>query len=420
MKISADYKSLISNFFSLSALQVVNMILPLLTLPYLVRILGVETFGLLNFSLAVVMFLNILVSFGFELSATRDISVNRDQKEKVTRIFSAVMLIKLILLIISFVLLCALLFTFEKFGEHYLLYLVTYGVVVGNFLFPAWFFQGMEDMKYITFINVGSKVIFTGFIFLFVQERNDFLLVPLFNSLGAILGGVYAVYLILKKYSISFAMPTRQELSSQFRGSTHFFFSRIANDGSKHYAVSMIGIFFGNTMVGYFSIVAKLFYAFMSLGGTVSQTLYPYMSRTRNLNFYKKIFFGILSVALVLLIPLMVFNELFLDLLFDVQNETLSKIFIIIFSAALFGIASALLGYPLLAAFGFIKEANNSLIVASFVFVGFITLACIFQNIYFVSASLLIFNLTAFLLRTKSIYKQGLWKISSKATKALT
>jgi PST family polysaccharide transporter len=116
----------------------------------------------------------------------------------------------------------------------------------------------------------------------------------------------------------------------------------------------------------------------------------------------------------------MVFNEFFLDLIFDVRNETLSKIFIIIFSGALFGIASALIGYPLLAAFGFIKEANNSLIVASFVFVGLITLACIFQNIYFVSASLLIFNLTALLLRTKSIYKQEVWKISSGASKALT
>ena len=105
MKLSKDKKQLLSNFFSLSVLQGVNMILPLLTLPYLVRTLGVENFGLVNFALSIIMYFHILVSFGFELSATREVSIHRENLDKVSEIFSAVMMIKTIFMFISLLIL---------------------------------------------------------------------------------------------------------------------------------------------------------------------------------------------------------------------------------------------------------------------------------------------------------------------------
>jgi len=387
-----DERKLLSNFFSLSVLQGLNMILPLITLPYLVRVLGVENFGLVNFSLAIIMYFNILVSFGFELSATREISINRDNLDKISEIFSAVMIIKIILAFISLLILSIFIVFIDIFKEHAILYYATFGIVIGNVIFPSWFFQGMERMKYITYINVVSKVAFTILIFALVKNSTDFIYVPLLNSLGSIFGGLYSLWLIFKLFNVKIYIPNRQVIINQMKDSYHFFLSRIANNGSRYFATTIIGIHFGNTIVGYYSMVEKLFYAFMSLGGIVSQTIYPYMSRTKNIVFFKKILFIIIWISIILVIPAMYYNELLLQFMFNVQDEMLSKIFLIMFSGSIFGIISALVGYPLLAAFGHIKYANNSLIYASILYMLYITIIIIFnKNIYLISLSLPIY-----------------------------
>jgi len=405
-----DKKRLLSNFFSLSALQGLNMVLPLITLPYLVRVLGVENFGLVNFSLAIVMYFNILVSFGFELSATREVSLNRDNLDKLSEIFASVMIIKTIMAIISITILSILIFSVDIFSEHAMLYYVTFGIVIGNVVFPSWFFQGMERMKYITYINLVSKIAFTVLIFVLVKNTDDYIYVPLLNSLGEIFGGLYSLWLVFKLFNVKIIIPNKQIMIAQIKDSYHFFLSRVANNGSRYFATTIIGLYFGNIIVGYYSMVEKLFYAFMSLGGIVSQTIYPYMSRTKNIVFFKKIFILVVSVSIIILIPTIYFNEFLLLMVFNIQNEILSKIFIIVFSGSLFGIASALVGYPLLAAFGYIKEANNSLIYTSFIYVIYIFIAAfIFKNIYFVASSLVFYSVVGLLFRTYYIYKTKLY-----------
>ena len=405
-----DKKRLLSNFFSLSVLQGLNMILPLITLPYLVRVLGVENFGLVNFSLAIIMYFNILVSFGFELSATREVSMNRDNIERLSEIFFSVMIIKSIMALISISILTILIFSIDMFLEHAMLYYVTFGIVIGNVVFPSWFFQGMERMKYITYINLVSKVAFTVLIFVLVKNTDDYIYVPLLNSLGVIFGGLYSLLLIFKLFNVKITIPSKQVIIAQLKDSYHFFLSRIANNGSRYFATTIIGLYFGNVVVGYYSIVEKLFYAFMSLGGIVSQTIYPYMSRTKNIVFFKKIFALVIGVSIIILIPTIYLNEFLLLSIFNIQNEMLSNIFIIVFSGSIFGIASALVGYPLLAAFGYIKEANNSLIYASFIYIIFIVISAIFlENMYFVSASLLIYELVGLLLRIYYIKRKKIF-----------
>ncbi len=405
-KITKDKKRLLSNFFSLSAIQGVNMILPLITLPYLVRVLGVENFGLVNFSLSIVMYFNIFVSFGFELSATRNISIHRNNVKKIRKIFAAVMTIKIILALLSFSILSILLVTIDSLKENVLLYYATFGIVVGNVIFPSWFFQGMERMQYITYINVTSRIAFTILIFVFVKESTDFIYVPILNSLGAIIGGFYSLWLVFKLFDMRLVAPSNKMILLQVKDSYHFFLSRIAGNGSRYYATTIIGIYFGNITVGYYAMVEKLYYAFMTLGSVVSQVLYPYMSRTRNVVFFKKIIFIITDISIIFLVPILYLSEPLLNAVFNVQSEMLSKMFVIIFSGSIFGIVSTLLGYPLLAAFGYVKFANNSLIFASIIYVISITIfATVFHNIYLVSFSVVVYALVGLIFRMYYVYK---------------
>jgi len=122
-----DKKRLLSNFFSLSILQGANYILPLRIFPYLVRVLGVEKYGLIAFASAFIFYFNIITDYGFNLTATKEIFIHRNNKEKLNEIFNAVLIIKLSLMIISFVVMRVIILNIEKFKEYTFLYLLSFG-----------------------------------------------------------------------------------------------------------------------------------------------------------------------------------------------------------------------------------------------------------------------------------------------------
>src|SRR5699024_9198471 len=163
-KKSKDGKVLASNFGYLMLLQIAGYVFPLITIPYLARVIGVDGFGKIAFAAAVMVWFQTISDWGFNYTATRDVARHRDNLEKVSEIFSNVLWARILLMLVSFVMLLLLIQTIPYFKELQNILLVSFLLVPGHIMFPDWFFQAMKRMKYITIINQLSKTLFTVFV----------------------------------------------------------------------------------------------------------------------------------------------------------------------------------------------------------------------------------------------------------------
>lgn len=272
-------KRLVTNFLSLASVQGLNFILPLVTLPYLLQTVGPSKFGLISFAQAFIQYFILFTDYGFNLVATRDISLARDNKQRLSTIFSTVMLIRTLLLMVSFILLIILVLLVPKFQGDRVIYFITFGMVIGNVLFPIWFFQGIEQMKTISILNVISKGIFTVGIFIFVKNPSEYLLVPILNTLGSIAIGFIAIYIILTRYQIRFIRPSIPDIKNQLKEGWHIFVSNVVTSLYTTSNIFILGFFASNTIVGYYSSAEKVVKAVSSVISPLVQTIYPYLSK---------------------------------------------------------------------------------------------------------------------------------------------
>ncbi|AAB84873.1 O-antigen transporter [Methanothermobacter thermautotrophicus str. Delta H] len=277
---SEEYRVLAENFLSLSTLQVLVYIIPFITLPYLTRVLGVYNYGLVNFAIAFNTYFIIITDYGFNLSAVREISVNREDPHRVSEIFSSVMLIKGILATLSFCILLLVILNIPRFSVNWQVYTFAFGLVIGNVIFPTWFYQGMERMKYITVLNVLTNLIFLAAIFIFIRRPSDYLYVPLLQSMGTLTAGVISQWIIRTRFNVRFHLPPLRTVYETFRDSTQFFLSRVSVSiytGSNSF---FLGLFAGNTAVGTTRSAEELYTAAQGLYSPLIAVTYPYMAKT--------------------------------------------------------------------------------------------------------------------------------------------
>lgn len=405
-----DKKRLLSNFFSLSVLQIFTYVLPLLTLPYLVRTLGVDKFGLVMFAQAFVMFFNILVDYGFNLSATREISIHRDNKDKVTEIFSSVMSIKAILIFVSFFILSIVVLFFDKFSGDKELYFYTFILVIGQAMFPVWYFQGMERMKYITIVNITSKLLFTILIFVVIQTPEDYIYVPILNGFGFIIGGLISLWIVHKNFAQSFRFQTVAKLLYYFKDSSQFFLSRVSVTMYTSANAFILGLFTNNEVVGYYSIAEKLYQALQGVYHPIIHTVYPYFSKNKDIKKYIKLFISIVIFHLFAFTVVFYFSEELILLLFNLQSDEVNKVFVLFLFSSILHVPAIFLGYPFLAAFGYPKYANITVIYSSiFHIIGLIFLSLFnYINIYSVASLVILTESVVFFTRVYYVKKSNL------------
>ncbi len=267
------------NVASLVSLKGLEYILNFILLPFLVRVLGVERFGAIVFMQGIVQYFVILVDYGFNMTAPRDIA-RVNSKEELATIFSNVMASKIIICTFSTILFFIGVLVFRIY-EHLdvALFFSVYIMVIGNIVFPIWFFQGIQQMRYITIVNVLARIITVGLIFFFVRGPSDYLLAAFLQACTMAFAGIFSFFILFREYRFIFRKPTVYGIKETLYDGWNIFVSTIAINIYTTTNIVILGFLTNYTVVGYFSAANKIIDSIKGLMNTITQAVYPHVSQ---------------------------------------------------------------------------------------------------------------------------------------------
>lgn len=370
-----------SNTFYLMVLQALNNILPLLTIPYLVRVLGTESFGIISMAQVIAIYCNVVADYGFNLSATRLISLYKDDKQARENTFNAVVTLKAIILMACFILFTPVILFTSRFSAHQGVYFVSFMMAIGQTLFPVWYFQGKQNMRVITLLNGITKLLFTIPIFFLVKGQGDLMMVPLLNGIGAILAGGLGLYFAMKQDAIKYRFPQLTELRRQMKDGFDVFiptfFSSILNNGGAF----VLGMFHGETLVGFYMAIDKLVRAGLNLFYPLAQALFPSMAERLSNNKREAIVMilkvgGLVCGVIVIACIISYFTSSFwVTFIYGVEYQPYAYLLDLLMIWFLLGVMNNFIGVQFLVAGGY-----SALYRRAFLLAGIITL-CMFVSI---------------------------------------
>lgn len=361
--------TLIKNFSYLTILQIFNMLIPLITYPYLVNVLGKEKFGIVVFAQAIVSYFVIIIGFGFNISATKEISKNRGNKNKLSEIVSSIFIIKSILFLLCFFLFISLLFLLPESKGYESLFLFSLWACFYDVIFPIWYFEGIEQMKYITFITLISKFIFLGLIFVLIHKTDDFLYVPIIYGLGALVSGLISLIIIFKNHKIRFKWQPFQILKNYLNASIPIFICNVSTVLYVNTNKVFVGSFLGMTEVAYYDLAERIITILKIPLNTLSQSLFPKVSKEKNIDFVIKIFWASLLFNTFLYLFILIFAKYIIIILGGKQMIPANTIVKILTLTLPFVSISGILGLQLLIPFGYENDVSKVVLLSGLFYI---------------------------------------------------
>jgi PST family polysaccharide transporter len=263
---------LMANFFSLSTVQVVNYIVPLITVPYLLRTIGTEKYGLFAFASAFVAYFQVLFDYGFNLTGVRDISQNRYNHPALSRILSEIFSAKFLLFLLLSFLAIPMIHFIQRFNNDAHVYYWAYINGVGSCLFPVWFFQGIEQMAILATLNIASKVLYLLLMFIFIRNPENFMNLLYIAAFCSWLVTAIGIGLVAIKFPLRI---TLRGAIAALRSGFGIFTTQIWAAILASSNTFVLGLFSSNKEVGIYAVAEKIVKAAICLGVPLCVAIYP-------------------------------------------------------------------------------------------------------------------------------------------------
>jgi PST family polysaccharide transporter len=259
----------------MTSLNICSTLIGILLYPYLIRTLGKDSYGLYVFSFSVVKFFMLFVAFGFFYPAMKEIIENRNDIYRKQQTLSAIFTAKMILLLFASVIFSILCFSIPLFRNNYLIFVICYAQIIADIIFPAWYFQAVQKMKFVTVINLIFRLLTIPLIFIFIKNPNDTLTYALIISLSVIIGSFSGVYLLWKEEKVYPKFLRICCLKKYFQDSLPFFWSYFASTIKSESITLIIGAFFNMADVALYDLANKIVSLPRTLTLNINSALFP-------------------------------------------------------------------------------------------------------------------------------------------------
>lgn len=355
----------VRNGLWLYVLQIVNTAMPLITLPYITRVLGASQYGIFSSALNLVCYFQVIVEYGFNLSAARKVSIATDNAE-ISRIYTCVMVSKLLLCGVTFFLMILMMFVFDVDHVQMICMLILYLMVLGAAMQQTWLFQGLQVMKYITIVSLISRMISLGLIFSLVRRAEQVYLYCWLYSLVFLLMGIFSLLVVNMRLGIYCQNFMLKDLLTEIKDGWYLFTTSAMTSIFSGIGVTVLAFTSTHQNVGIYSAIQKIPVMMSMLYAPIGIAIFPNLGKYFLESFeigvskVKKISKYVI-ICVIFISLLIILNSRFLIFkLYGSEYASHSRLLIPLIGWMALSILNNLLGVQILVASGHQREYSVS------------------------------------------------------------
>lgn len=357
-----QFTPVLKNASWLSVFEIMRMLMPFIALPYLFGTVGENNYGTIVFVQSIVACFALLINFGLDTSAVRDVAIFRNDKKQIDQIVSSVIVLKSFFAVVSFLLLTLLLLIVPRFAALSNVFYFAFIACISDIFLPVWYFQGKEEMKKITFVRFFSITIYTISIFIFIRKPNDYPFIALLQSISLSVSASIACYFVFIKDKIRLYIPPLVFLKKMFREGSPFFMSRVSLTLNTYMAKIMSYFFLSPAAVAAFDVAQKIINGGMMPMQMFNQALYPNMSNSQDKKMLRSSFRITAIITLSVSCGVLLISDFAVGLLSGGRIPAAVGILRILCAGLFFSGFSVFFGSSSLVAFGYQKPFNISVV----------------------------------------------------------
>lgn len=380
-------KRVAMNTTMLMIFHVAKIVFPFATLPYLTRVLSTDTYGIVAYVKTIMTYLQVLVDFGFVLSATKDIVKVRDDKDKIGLVVGDTLIARGILGIIGFIVTLILSFTLPILRENMLYTLLSYSVVFISIFLMDFLFRGIERMQVITIRFIIMKLISTLLTFILIKNDSNLLLIPVLDLTSSLIAITW-VFHEVKKLNLSVQFSRLSKALKSIKESFVYFLSDVASTSFNAFSTIIVGLCLTKTDVAYWGVCMQIIGTIQACYTPLSGGVYPEMIRSKNIRFIHKILKIFMPIVTVGCLFILIFANLGLNIIGGQEYSQATIVLQLLTPCLFFGFLAIMYGWPTLGAVDKNKEVTISTIISVTINISLLILLAITNNFTLISIAI--------------------------------